>query len=140
MTDSLALICLVLGAYPRNAFSVNVDGNDTVERLKTLIKDKIRLTIPNVADNQLSLWKVSIAYDNANAMKLLEDTAAAESLHNIDIRRKFYGLDLMPFLDISDYFIEPPKRHIHVIVDYPRGKLLPSSAILPISLPIRPHV
>ena len=123
----ITLTCLVYGEFTRNAFFVNIDKNANVDQLKKLIKDARPDILSNIVQSQISLWKVDIEYEpNANAIKVLEDAAAAPTLPVIDIKQNFSGVDLVPFRKISHYFEDSPSSDIHIVADYPRGKHLSS--------------
>jgi Crinkler effector protein N-terminal domain len=110
MSDTITLFCLVRGELVANAFSVKISPTDTIDDLKKLIKKEKENDFKDVDADKLTLWKVSIPADDANALKNLV-------LEN----NKDNGVqELLPVKKIDKIFTsEPADEHIHVVVERP---------------------
>ncbi|CAG8456870.1 1628_t:CDS:2 [Paraglomus occultum] len=82
----------------------------TVGHLKKLIWEQKKDDL--VDFGKLNLWKVEIPTDKPKILEVLK------SLTELDIKREYGGVKLStPDDDIKDHFpSQPPKRHIHIIV------------------------
>ena len=90
----------------------------TVARLTEEIFTKNRniFTRRGIAPNELSLWKLS------TPLQIVEDdnTTFDELLEAFFLNPKSVASKLNPAFDVSDYFsVNPPKRHLHLIVQVP---------------------
>ena len=104
------LICLVQGEFTTNAFAVDIDANKTVSHLRDIIKEKKTIDFCNVDADGLVLWRVNVPADDDSALRAL-----------VLVEDETRGITMMqPTWDIIDVFpSQPPKRHIHVIIEVP---------------------
>ncbi|CAG8503383.1 13677_t:CDS:2 [Dentiscutata erythropus] len=120
--STIELNCLIHGDTPdiTNIFSVKFDSETIVNRLRDIIKEKIKemkQDLPWVDDViKLKLWKkLNILFDNPN----------------VDIKRKFGGKKLfIPVDKIAKYFpYKLNKEYIHTIVELPGYHLTLTSCV-----------
>jgi hypothetical protein len=105
---SITLLCLVKGNTAANAFAVDIEREKLVSHLKKAIKAEKQNDFASVDADKLKLWKVGISDERNDLLSDIPDQA-----------------ELLASRDISDYWAEePPKRHIHVIVNLPRKCLV----------------
>ncbi|KAI8356289.1 hypothetical protein B0O80DRAFT_497003 [Mortierella sp. GBAus27b] len=69
---NLKIWCLVNGMSSKEAFSVKIPSDDTVDDLKDLIKAKQAPKFDDIVASSLTLWKASISWDSPNTIKLDE--------------------------------------------------------------------
>src|SRR5438067_2041277 len=101
----ITLLCLVKGNTTANAFPVDIDKAQLVGHLKEAIKEKIDVPA-NFKAKDLKVWKVTIPGDQD------------DQLRNLILQESD---ELLAINDIGDYWpTSPPKKHIHVIVKFPR--------------------
>ncbi|KAG2335340.1 hypothetical protein BDR05DRAFT_1006916 [Suillus weaverae] len=106
MSEMFTLYCWIRGTDIHEHFELKISPTETVNTLKTMIKDYHALEIPASA---LRLYKPSLP--------LAEPFEA--SLGNV--RLSELGEPLLSLQDMSHLFNEPPpKCHIHLIVDPPQ--------------------
>jgi hypothetical protein len=109
---SITLFCLVKGNTTANAFKVDIEKDNSVSRLKKVIKREKPNDFAGVDANNLKLWKVEISGDHDDQLRtlILQDSDQLSALNNI-----------------GDYWsILPPKKHIHVIIKLLRKCLVQS--------------
>ena len=105
------LFCLVHGESTRNAFKVKIGENEDVSDLRDEIKNKKPNAFANIDADKLTLWGVSIPFDNADA------TLAGLELEDSDEKGT---KKLRPTDRISTIFPgDPPENSIHIIVQPP---------------------
>ncbi|CAG8675995.1 3581_t:CDS:2, partial [Racocetra fulgida] len=102
-SPTITLICLVKGDPPMNAFSIDIDKNITVHKLKKATKSEKAPEFDNIAPDRLELWRVNIR-DDSNELANID-------LHNYD--------QLRATKKIKTYFEVLSEDHIHLIVSPP---------------------
>jgi len=90
----------------KNTFPVYIDRSKLVGDFKDVIKEKNPNAFANVDAKDLQLWQVNILRNDVQKTNFRE---VGEELDELD--------------EVGDYWkVEPPKRHIHVIIARPPGK------------------
>ncbi|KAG0198869.1 hypothetical protein BGX28_007739, partial [Mortierella sp. GBA30] len=108
MTDNhLTLFCLVDGEATSKTFSVEIDRAKTVDHLKTLIKIEKTPRFDDVADDELTLWRVTISITDEN-----EELPISLASLNAKKLRATGKLSMIFAADL-------PEDAIHVIVQRP---------------------
>ncbi|PKY58869.1 hypothetical protein RhiirA4_481145 [Rhizophagus irregularis] len=98
----ISLICLLEGDTFANAFEIDIEKNNSICKLKEIIKKKNAQTFANIDAKDIRLWKVNIPDDR-------EDQLINLSLQDKD--------ELLATRKILKYFPSPPpEEHVHVIV------------------------
>ncbi|KAG2363360.1 hypothetical protein BDR07DRAFT_1608884 [Suillus spraguei] len=105
MSDVFTLNCWVRGTDINRVFGVKISRFETVDTLKTLLKEAQVIDVPA---SDLRLYKP-------------RDPVAQPFKENLrGVVLSELGEPLPPFDDLSDLFpAVPPKKHIHIIVDAP---------------------
>ncbi|KAL1917099.1 uncharacterized protein VTP21DRAFT_5297 [Calcarisporiella thermophila] len=89
------------------AFSLEIDGSDSVEVLKGKIIEKNPRQLGGIDPSELILWKIDLSFKDLQ-----------RSAGNTETISK---LRLSPLDEIYEYFPEEPQRkHIHVLVELPQ--------------------
>ncbi|RHZ77748.1 hypothetical protein Glove_173g76 [Diversispora epigaea] len=117
--DTITLGCLVKGDDPYdNYFEVEINKTRAVSVLRELIKDKKKPNFDHLPADRLKLWKI-----NVSLSKLNEKLNILISRNLSMIEEGLEGIKLLASNDIQDYFNEPIKKHIHIIVEPPEPTL-----------------
>ena len=97
---SITLFCLVKGHTSMNAFSVKINKDEPISRLKKLIKAEKQNDFAGIDADKLKLWMVEIPADHIQGQPQLQDSDQLKATKYI-----------------NDYWTATPKKsHIHVIV------------------------
>jgi 2-methylcitrate dehydratase PrpD len=114
--STFRLNCLVHGEPTERTFAVDISDNMAIIDLKKKIKIEKQPEFDQVAPDKLALWKVKIplrAVDDP-ILKAFKDNPKA------DIEGVLKGVKLTdPTYEVGEHWREPPKFHIHVIVEPP---------------------
>ena len=115
--EILELFCHILGDSSDRIFPVKIASTDSVGGLKQAIKAQKSLTFQAIEADALDLYQVSISIKDFDA-KL----ANARSPEDVEGSAKLHPLD-----ELQECLSSPLKKHIHVILQRPKGecKLLP---------------
>ena len=107
---ALSLNCYLLGDDPDQIFTVKVSETDNVSTLKDLIKEKNAFALKDVDAKVLKIWRVDLAIPNLK--KSLDEITFDDtnSLSPVDV--------------LSDVFLAPTRKHVHVIIESPTGQFL----------------
>jgi len=119
MSTPLTLVCLVHGENPlENAFSIDVDENTTISKLKEVIKAKKIHYFENIDANRLILWRVMISLDTLTTLDTTFDIGA-------------YGKKISPLFKVSELFPDVPNgKQVHIVVQIPQNEDLPKQLAL----------
>ena len=104
----LSLTCYLLGDNVKQYFIVEIEESETVSILKDLIKEKKAPHLKDVAALDLDIWKVDLPITNLE--KSLDEIRLDEdnSLSPVDV--------------LSEVFLAPAHKRIHVIIQAPSVK------------------
>ncbi|RHZ70234.1 hypothetical protein Glove_274g2 [Diversispora epigaea] len=121
--DAITLNCLVKGDDPyENCFEIEINKTKTINALKKAIKGEQKNTFATIDAHQLKLWKVNISLSESNEkLNLLNNRSHAM------IEEGLEGIKLLASEDVQDYFKQPTKKHIHIIVECPPESTISSS-------------
>ncbi|KAG0330716.1 hypothetical protein BG000_011552 [Podila horticola] len=111
MTDNImTLFYLVDGEPTAHAFPVDIVPTKTIGVLKDLIMTKKTPGFDDVAADELTLWRVSIpdGDDDDDDLPILLDSIPGKDRKKLKAAR-----------EVSDIFIKPARRMIHIIVQRP---------------------
>ena len=113
--STFRLNCLVYGETIERAFPVDIPVAKTVGDLKEMIKIKQQPKFDRFTANELDVWKVNIPsnYPENPFLKVLEENPMA------DIEGALKGVKTNPLSEVGDYWQEPCKYNIQVIVEPP---------------------
>ena len=114
------LFCLVLGDNPtKHAFPVEVSENDTIGKLKELIKTKKAPEFDDIAADKLTLWQVDIPREELITLG-----------PDIDIQT-LNGVELSPLMKISKAFnFGDVEEKLHIITTRPVGVIVANQSKL----------
>jgi hypothetical protein len=102
--SELSLNCWVVGDDAEQVFTVKIPPTENVSILKKMIKDENNFPFPA---KDLLLWKVSLPVDNDLDSELLSLPLDNDSKLS------------PPSKELSSFFDEPERGHLHVIVKPP---------------------
>lgn len=117
MTDTLTLICFVVGEDPcENSFAVRIDKNFRASDLKKMIKEEKPMTYRHIEANLIQLWKVNIPLDLTDFQQtLLKKFSDFDDMVNLGRGTKLHAVQ-----KLSEAFPdELPDMCIHVIAKRP---------------------
>ena len=104
----LLLHCYLLGDDPDEIFPVEIEETETVGILKDLIKKKKFPQFIQIIASNLKIWRVDLAIPNF-----------LESLEKIKLDDTN---SLSPVDDLSEVFLAPARKRVHVIIQCPFTK------------------
>ena len=104
----LLLHCYLLGDDPDQIFPVEIEETKTVGILKDLIKKKKFPQFNHIVASNLKIWRVDLPIPNF--LKSLEKI----KLDNTN--------SLSPVDDLSEVFLAPARKRVHVIIERPFTK------------------
>ncbi len=107
--------CAILGT--KDIFSVEIDSNAQVSKLKTQIRDQEIRKLEPFAPSDLRLYKLETFvsdsdYDTLNNLELKEEQRLRRSVSRLSTVFGATG---------------PLEETLHIVVDYPRGESISSS-------------
>lgn len=115
MSDqTLELFCLIVGDDPlQQNFAITIDKKKRVSELKSLIKAANTPSLNNLAAKELTLWIVSISFDDV--MNRVINDLLINSHGEVDGRTSLYS-----HLRLSDVFPENPvSDRLHILITIP---------------------
>ena len=104
----LLLHCYLLGDDPDQIFPVEIEETKTVGILKSLIKKEKAPQFNHIVASKLKIWRVDLPILNF-----------LESLEKIKLDDTN---SLSPFDDVSEVFLAPDRKRVHVIIQSPFTK------------------
>ena len=104
----LLLNCYLLGDDPYQIFSVEIEETKTVGILKSLIKEKNAPQFNHIVASKLKIWRVDLPVPNF-----------LQSLEKIKLDDTN---SLSPVDDLSEVFLAPDRKRVHVIIQSPFTK------------------
>jgi len=104
------LFCCVLG-QSSEPFSVKIAGDETVDDLKEAIKKKKEHSLAGIDAVALNLWKLSTPIAASELDAKLGHVRSPEEIAGC--------IKLAPWVELSEYFSSPPRKHVHVVVQLP---------------------
>jgi hypothetical protein len=115
--ELLKLFCHILGDSSDRIFPVKIASTESVGELKKEIKAQKSLTFQDIEADTLDLYQVSISIKDFDAK-----VGSARSPEEVEGSAK-----LNPWDELRESFSSPLKKHIHVILQRPKGEctLLP---------------
>ena len=102
----LVVNCLIHGRDPNDMATVEVrkpDWNRNIDRLKELIKTKMRPGLDHLPASTLRLWKVDFSLDDPKLQNFVCDDKT----------------QLKPIVKLKKTFNDGDEEHIHVIIKLP---------------------
>ena len=100
-SNMLTLVCWVFG--DKNPFLVEISLAKTILHLKDAIVARMPNRFHGIDANELVLWKAEIPNED-EAIKAFDINDATEMRSTYEIR---------------EYFTDPPKKHIHIVIKVP---------------------
>jgi len=96
-------------------FPIDISADKTIGHLKEVVLEKLKNQLPDIDSTSLELWKVNIPLANqAEAEAKIRDLKFEANTDDEQM--------LLSFEDVGEYFNNPPKKHLHIIVRPPSGK------------------
>ncbi|KDQ61836.1 hypothetical protein JAAARDRAFT_45319 [Jaapia argillacea MUCL 33604] len=110
MQGTLRLWCWVPGEDHRHVFTAEIAVTETVSHLRNEIKKKKKIAFAHIDACTLKFWRVNID---------LEKDAGA-SLQRLELKDGVEVVQLLnPRDEIWEIFKDPPRKHLHIVVEHP---------------------
>jgi len=127
MNKTMLIYCLVDGETPSRAFPIRIDSTDSIGDLKELIKVKKTPRFDDIAADELTLWQVSVPVTD-------DEDEVPIFLGPLKEKKKAFPTKLL-----SNFFDDPPKDVIHIMVQKPTTVAVCSKIMLRITLRTAPR-